>query len=103
MIIRIGCVDGHTYTSDHTPDAEMQKYIDDNNGNVFTGDLAHKRVDTVKQMMEEMSVMFRYDKKNDHQVVSFYINNVNRTFNACHIVWFEYELDNPNDPWNNDD
>lgn len=93
MIFRIGCVDGHTYTSDHTPDAELQAHIDEHDGYIFTGDLADKRVRTVEEALEEMSVLFKHDTRNHTQNISLTIDKVDRTFNVQHIVWFEFTPD----------
>lgn len=99
MRVSIGCVDGHAYYSDYMSDSEFQAEIDAVNGYIFTGDLKHKRVETVEEALDGMMELFKYDKRNDTQTVTLMIDKKMRSFNVKHIVWYAYELDSPNDPW----
>jgi hypothetical protein len=89
MHIRIGCVDGNTYSSDEISRAEMQAELDSVDGYIGTGDLANKRFSSVDEAMEWMLDCCKYDSRNDTQTINMTINANTRTFNARHIVWWE--------------
>ena len=93
MIIRIGCVDGHTYTSDRTPDSEIQKYIDERDGYIGTGDYVDQRAATVNDAAGMILKLLKHDTRNNYQTVNFKVNGRERYFNVSHVVWYEIHFD----------
>jgi hypothetical protein len=87
MMIRIGCLDGHTYHSDHTSDEEVDKYLEECGGKVGTGTMSDVTVESREEFGEFFLHMCKYNKRNDTQTITLQIDGVSRLFNVAHIVW----------------
>lgn len=90
MRVRIGCIDGHTYVSDHTPD---DKVIDEWQGQDFLPNIAFNDIDEVVGFVNDF-IGGRVDGK-DTSVnhISLKVDNVARRFKQEHVVWWEVSKD----------
>jgi hypothetical protein len=90
MRVRIGCIDGNTYESDEINEAELQQYLDEQDGLIGTGDFSGPMVRTVDDFVELINQMLSGSvngAKTTH--IDLEIDGKKRKFLFDKIVWSE--------------